>query len=109
MRNWFSRPRGPSNKPLTGYLQRYIVIGHERNCTYSNFRTSNMLLQIMRSEYNVIWITGRDEFAEEHRNVPVNLTRRHLAARRTSPLNNWMFRGEMIDIKNLIWIRKDKC
>jgi hypothetical protein len=52
MRNRWFRPRGSINKSLTGCLQRYIVLGDERNRTYLLLNMNNIALQIISWEHN---------------------------------------------------------
>jgi hypothetical protein len=52
MRNRLSKPRRSINKNLTGCLQRYVVLGYEKNRKYLEFKINNIVLQIIAREHN---------------------------------------------------------
>jgi hypothetical protein len=47
MRNRLSKPRRSIKENLTGCLQRYVVLGYERNRKYLKFKINNIVLQII--------------------------------------------------------------
>jgi hypothetical protein len=50
--NQLSKPRGSTDENLTGCLERYVVLGSERDQQHLNFTTNNRILQMIRMEDN---------------------------------------------------------
>jgi hypothetical protein len=66
---------------------------------------NNRVLQIIYVSTAMISITGRENFGEQERKVPISLVHRRFVVKINSPLGNWMFIGEIGNITNLSWMR----
>jgi hypothetical protein len=52
MSNQLSKPHGSIDENLTGWLQRYVMLGYERNRKHFFLNINNMVLQtILRSHH----------------------------------------------------------
>jgi hypothetical protein len=79
-KNRSAKPGRPIDKNLTGCLQRYGVHGYRKNENISIWNMNHMVLRITPKEHNLIFITEREKFGDQMRNVPVSLARRSFLA-----------------------------
>jgi hypothetical protein len=65
MKNRLSKPRTSTDKNITGWLQRYVVLQYERMIQYLILNTNNIVLQMIPSEHDFDFHRRREKFAKQ--------------------------------------------